>query len=859
MTDLRLALRLCFRHPLVSLAAIGSLALGIGANTAIFTVLNGSVLQPLPYADPGRLMVVWETRADNPRRAVAPANFLDWRLGAPAFSGLAAFDDFAATLTGYGEAQRVRAVSTSGNFFDVLGAQARLGRALVAEDDRPEAPRVAVLSDGLWHRLFGGSHDAIGKSIILNSIPHTIVGVLAPDFAMAMINGPEVWMTGDRGIPRSFPFPGDITAVRDSHIIAVIGRLAPGATRDQAQAQLTSVMTELSSRHPDTNAGLGANVRPLHEEIVGDIRPVILLIQIAVAVLLLIACANVAHLLLGQAAGRQAEISLRVAMGADRSRIVKQLLIETLTIAVPGGVAGLFLAMAGVRALVAVAPANLPRLSEIQIDATALGFTLVMTMLTSLVFGLGPAMQTARTSANDLAQVGLRVAGNRRVRRGQQALVIGELALAQVLLVGAGLLLMSFVHATRTDLGFASSDRVLAELNLVPDYLQVVGDTGLIDPSRKIRFINTVLDSVSGAPGVKAVAASFTAPLTGAPNRGIRIEGDAPFPPDNQPNADFQVISPDYFRTLGITLVAGRAFGAADRANTPAVVIVNQALVDKYFSGRDPIGRVLLFGGSKRHEIVGVVADARYRSVEREADPTFYLPLEQNDERWPFLAFTVWTDPSTSSGSPRPFDKLKVVPSEVEGRAASWGDGGAAATGAPATRTLRRGVATTAAAALLRSAIRAADAQQPISRLRSIEEILGDSMAARRFNTWIVGLFAATALLLAAIGTYGVMAFAVTSRTRELGVRAALGATPGDLIRMVLGQGLVLTLLAGAIGLSAAVALTRFMASMLFNVAPTDPLTFVLVGSVLGLVAMAATFVPARRAMRVDPVTALRE
>ena len=818
MTDLRLALRLCLRHPLLSLAAIGSLALGIGANTAIFTVLNGSVLQPLPYPDPGRLMVVWETRADNPRRAVAPANFLDWRQAAPAFSGLAAFDDFSATLTGFGEAQRVRAVSTSANFFEVLGAQARLGRVMVADDDRPGAARVAVLTDGLWHRLFGGSQDAIGTSIILNSIPHTIVGVLPPDFSMAMINAPEVWMTGDRGIPRSFPFPGDITSVRDSHIIAVIGRLAPGATRDQAQAQLTSVMTELSKRHPDTNAGLGANVRPLHEEIVGDIRPVILLIQIAVAVLLLIACANVAHLLLGQAAGRQAEIAMRVAMGADRSRIVKQLLVETMTIAVPGGIAGLLLAMAGVRALVAVAPANLPRLSEIQIDATALGFTLAMTLLTSLVFGLGPAMQTARTSANDLAQVGLRVAGNRRLRRGQQALVVGELALAQVLLVGAGLLLMSFVHATQTELGFASRDRVLAELNLVPDYLQVVGDTGLIDPSRKIRFINTVLDNVRGAPGVKGVAASFTVPLTGAPNRGIRIEGDPPFPPDNQPNADFQVVSQDFFRTLGITLIAGRGFSDADRAQAPAVVIVNQALVDKYFSGRDPLGRVLLFGGSKRHEIVGVVADSRYRSVELEPDPTFYLPLEQNDERWPFLAFTVWTEP------PR--------------------DGGAAAT--------------TAAAALLRSAVREADPQQPSSRVRSIEEILGDSMAARRFNTWIVGLFAGTALLLAAIGTYGVMAFAVTSRTRELGVRAALGATPGDLIRMVLGQGLLLTIFASAIGLAAAMALTRFMASMLFNVAPTDPLTFVVVGGVLGLVAMAATLVPARRAMRVNPVIALR-
>src|SRR5687768_13022493 len=829
MTDLRLALRLCFRHPLLSLAAIGSLALGIGANTAIFTVLNGSVLQPLPYSDPGNLMVVWETRADNPRRAVAPANFLDWRRSTTAFSGLAAFDDFSATLTGYGEAQRVRAASTSANFFDVLGVQARLGRVMVADDDRPGAPRVAVLTDGLWHRLFGGSPDAIGQTMILNSIPHTIVGVLPPDFAMEMVGDSEVWMTGDRGIPRSFPFPGDITTVRDSHIIAVIGRLAPGFSREQAHAQVTAVMTELASRHPDTNSGLGANVRPLHEEVVGDIRPVIVLMQLAVALLLLIACANVAHLLLGQAQGRQAEISLRFAMGADRSRIVRQLLVETLTIAIPGGIAGLALAVIGVRALIAVAPANLPRLGEIDIDGAALGFTILMTALTSLVFGLGPAMQTARMSANELSQVAQRVAGNRRIGRGQQALVIGELALAQVLLVGAGLLLVSFVHATRIDLGFAATDRVLVELNLVPAYLQTIGDQGLIDPSRKIRFINNVIETVRNGHGIKAVAASFTAPLTGAPNRGIRIEGDPPFPPDNQPNADFQVITPDYFRSLGITLVAGRNFSASDRANAPPVVIINQALVDTYFPGRDPIGRVLLFGGSKRHEIVGIAADARYRSVERAADPTFYLPLEQNDERWPFLAFTVWISPH-------------------DAKSASWGprtDGGTAAL--------------TAAAGLLRSAVRQADPNQPITRVRSIEEILGTSMAARRFNTWIVGLFAATALTLAAIGTYGVMAFAVASRTRELGVRAALGATPGDLITMVLRQGLLLTLLASAIGLSAAMALTRFMASMLFNVAPTDALTFALVAGVLALVAMAASFIPAIRAMKINPVTALRE
>ena len=814
MTDLRLALRLCLRHPLLSLAAIGSLALGIGANTAIFTVLNGSVLRPLPYADPGNLMVVWETRSDNPKRAVAPANFLDWRRETSSFSGLAAFDDFTATLTGIGEAQRIHAVSASGNFFEVLGVQAQIGRALTADDDRADAAKVAVLTDGLWHQLYGGSADALGKTIILNGMPHTIVGVLPRSFDMQMVAGGEVWMTGDRGIPRSFPFPGDLTTIRDSHIIAVVGRLANGSTRQQAQAQLTSVMSGLSQRYPSTNAGLGASVVPLHEEIVGDVRPLIVLLQIAVAVLLLIACANVAHLLLGQAATRQAEISMRYALGADRSRIIRQLLVETLTIAVPGGIAGLAIAIAGVRALILVAPRNLPRLAEITVDPTVLLVTLAMTLLTAIVFGLGPAMKTARASANDLGRIGQRVAGDRGVRRGHQALVVGELALAQALLVGAGLLLVSFVHATRIDLGFAQHDRVLAEVNLTPAYIQPLGKDGHIDPSKKVRFINTVLDRVRSAPGVRAVAASSTAPLTGAPNRGMRIEGDPVLPPDQQPNADFQLITPDYFHALGMTLVAGRAFTSADRADTPPVLVVNQALVDKYFGGRDPIGRVILFGFSKRHEIVGVVSNARYRSIEQPADPTFYLPLDQNDERWPFLAFTVATDGS-------------------EG-------------------------ATTAVSALLRSAVREADSQQPISRLRTIEEILSGSLSERRFNTWIVMLFAATALLLAGIGTYGVMAFAVTSRTRELGVRAALGATPADLIRLVLGQGLLLTLVASGIGLVAAVGLTRYMASLLFNVAPRDPATFALVAGVLALVAIAATLIPARRAMRVNPTEVLR-
>ena len=674
-------------------------------------------------------------------------------------------------------------------------------------------------------RTVNVADDRAGQSLILNDIPHTVVGVLPGSFAMPMTADAEIWISGDRGIPRSMPFPGDITAVRDSHIVSVIGRLAPSVSARQAQAQLTGVMVDLAARLPQSNAGLGVNVMPLHEEVVGNVRPLIVLLQTAVAVLLLIACANVAHLLLGQAAGRQAEMSLQVALGADRSRLVRQLLAETLLIAVPGGVGGLALAAIGVRALVALAPAGLPRLTEITLDPGVLAFTAGITLLTAVIFGLGPALQTARTSANHLAQVGQRIAGQRGVKRGHQAVVIAELALAQVLLVGAGLLLASFVQATQVDLGYATSDRVVAEANLAPEYVRTLDHTGRIDPAKKIRFINTVLDTLRDTPGVRAAAASFTAPLNGAPNRGIRIEGDPAPRPEDQPNADFQVVTADYFTTVGMTLVSGRPFGASDRADAPRVVIVNQALANKYLTGRNPVGQVLLFGGNDRHQIVGVVADARYRSVEQAADPTFYLPLEQNDERWPYIAFTIWTEGRRGGSST--FAKATADRSDPP--------------------------------ALLRAAIASADPRQPLSRVRTIEGILDQALAPRRFNTGLVGVFALTALLLASLGIYGVMSFAVATRTRELGVRAALGAGPGELVRLVLGQGLLLTAVAMGIGVSAAFLLTQFMASLLFNVAPRDPLTFAMVAGVLSAVAIAATLIPARRAMTIDPITALRD
>jgi putative ABC transport system permease protein len=811
------ALRLWLRQPVLATAAILSLALGIGANTAIFSVLNAVVLRPLPYPASERLVVAWETSADNPARWVAPANYLDWVREARAFESLAAFDGYAANLTGRGEPERLPAGGASGTFFDTLGVQAATGRTLMPADDEPGAPPVAVLTDGLAHRLFGGQTAALGQELTLEGRRHTVVGVLAPTFSMPMLPDVEIWLSSDRGIPRSFPFPGDITAVRDSHILYVVGRLAEGATRDGARQELASVMARLARTYPDTNGGLGATVIGLHEQVVGKVRPLVLMLQLTVALMMAIACANVANLLLGQATSRQAELATRVALGASRGRLVRQLLAETLVVAIPGGGLGLLLAVWGLQGLVALAPAGLPRLGEVAIDGPVLGFTLAVTLGTALVFGLGPALTSARRSMAAATVQGPRVAGTRSVQRWHRVMVVGELALAQVLLVGAALLVASFVAAQRVELGFMPEGRIAADLSLAPDRYMQRRPGGSADEFRvniepKRQLVEQVLARLLATPSVRAAGASFTAPMGGAPNRGITIEGQPVQPVSQEPAADFQVVTPDYFRALGMTLVRGRGFDGRDRADGQPVVIVNQAFADRLMAGRDPIGRALTFGGDRRHEIVGVVADARYRSVEQPADPTFYVPLEQNDERWPFLSFTAWSD------------------------------GDAAALGP-----------------IIREAVRAADPNQPVARVRTYDDILATSLAPRRFNTLLVGLFALTALLLAAIGTYGVMSYAVTARTREMGVRAALGASPWDLRRMVLGQGLSLSGVAVALGLCGAWLATRGMASMLFEVGPNDPWTLAAVAVALSSVAMAATWLPARRATRVEPMAALRE
>jgi predicted permease len=815
LSDLRLGARVFLRTPGTALAAVLSLGLGIGANTAIFSVLHAVVLNPLPVERADQLMVVWETTTDSSERWVAPANFVDWRRDSTSFGSLAAFDEYRPTMSAGAEPEVLRAVSASGTFFTTLGVGAAQGRVLLPRDDEPGAEAVAVLSHGLCQRVFGGAPDILGRRVILDNRAHTIVGVMAPDFESPLQSSAiDLWVNGDRGVPLTFPFRGDVTAVRDSHLISVIGRLKTGVSREVAQQELSALMAELSRRYPDTNAGLGVNVKSLHEQVVGGVRGLVALLQVAVGMMLLIACANVAHLLLGQAAGRHVEMSTRMALGANVGRLMRQLVAETLVIAVPGGVAGVLMAVWGLAALAAAGPASLPRLREISIDASVLGFTTVVTLLTVVVFGLGPSIYLVRHNASGQPQSPLRATGARSIRRWHHAIVVTELAIAHVLLIGAGLLLASFLAAQRVPLGFESEGRAAADLTLAAErYLRPISPSDpRTDPGPKQQFVARVLERLRAAPGVRAAAASFTSPLTGAPNRGIAIVGRPIQEPGLRDNADFQVITPEFFRTLGVTLIRGRDLSERDTANAPAVAVVNQAFVDKHFPGEEAIGRRIQFGNRREHEIVGIVADMRYRSVESPADPTFYVPMGQSTEGWPFMSFTAWSDAD------------------------------------PATTI-----------ALLRAAVREADPAQGILRARGYDEVLSTALSARRFNTWLVIAFAGAALVLAAVGTYGVMSYAVSVRTRELGLRAALGASPGDLLRLVLREGAWLTAAAVGIGIVGGLLMSGVTSAMLFEVTPRDARTFVAVATTLTAVALLATVVPARRALRVDPATALRD
>jgi predicted permease len=792
--DLRYGLRTMRRAPGFTAVAVLTLALGIGANTAIFSVVNAVLLRPLPYHDPARLVTVLH----DGWKPVAPANFLDWREQSRSFESIAAAQSWNLTMTGRDRPEQLNVLQTSAEMFHVLGVDAALGRTYGAGEDRPGHERVVVFSHRLWQRRFGGDPDVIGREVMLDGEPYTVVGVMPPDFQFA-----PFWAThAEAWLPLNL---GARVNDRRGQSLRVFARLKAGATREQAQAEMEAINRRLEEQHPRTNEGLTVSVDPLHEKVVGKSRPALLIILGAVGFVLLIACANVANLMLAKAASRRKEIAVRIALGAGRWRVIRQLLTESLMLSLAGGGAGLLLASWSNTALASFGPDTLPRVQTVGLDARVLVFTLGLSVLVGLLFGLAPALRSTKTDLTESLKDRARGSTpDRRRERVRQLLVVGEIALSLVLLVGGGLMMRSFLRLTSVDPGF--DPRGVLALT-VP----LAGPRYSTDEQRAA-FFQRLTGQAGSLPGVKSASAINHLPLGGDVwTFGFTLEGRPTPPRAEQPSAVYRVVRPDYFRTMGAALLKGRDFTERDGATAPGVVIVNEALARRHWPGEEPLGKRMTVGGDARpREVVGVVRDMKQGEWASAPKPEMYLPDSQADA------------PRSMTLVIRASSDLSEIEPQV--RREVW----------------------------------AIDKDLPVSKVTSMEEVVAESVGPQRFNTLLIGVFAAVALTLAAAGVYGVMSYAVAERTHEIGVRMALGARGRDVLGMVLRQGLVLTLLGLAIGLAGALALTRVMNSLLYEVSVTDPLVFGGVATALTLSALLACYVPARRATQVDPLLALR-
>ena len=798
--DLVYAIRTWLKSPVITAIALLAMALGIGANTAVFSIVNTILLRPLPYPDAERLVRIWESQPDLDKAPLAPGNFLDWKQHNQSFEQLAAFRSQSLNFTEGQEPERIRGARVSANFFSVLGLQPALGRSFTEEEDQPGNNRVLVLSDELWRRRFSADPNIINKTTLVNDQSYMIIGVM-PRGATFPTRQAEVFT------PNAFNDAEKKT--RRTRYIFGIGRLKPGVTVDQAQADMTAIASRLAEQYPATNSKARIKLVPLKEEVIGNVQPLLIILIGAVVCVLLIACANIANLLLSRALTRQKEVAIRNALGASRWRIIRQMLTESILLSLVGGALGLLLAFAIIYLLLYLKPASIPRLTEIYLDARSLAFTFSLSLLTGVLFGLFPALRASTPDLEESLKEGSnRQSSGRSHQRLRSLLVVSEVALSLLLLVVSGLLIKSFVRLNDVDLGFDQSNLLTMEIALPGSKYP--------DGSSQVTFFQQALENLKALPNVQHVGAISDLPLLGGNSTVFQVEG-RPMDQGEKPLTEFRLISSDYFRAMSIQLLRGRYFNGSDHKTAPGVVIINETLAKRFFPGEDAIGkRIGLSNPVDWREIVGIARDVRDYGPDIEPTPQSYIPMVQNapdylDATSSGMALLVRTDR----------DPKSLIP-------------------------------------MVREQVRSLDRSQPIQNLKTMEERFGESVAQRRFNMLVLSMFAGLSLVLAAVGVYGVISYSVTQRTHEFGVRMALGAQPRDVSRLVLKHVLKLTAGGIVLGLAGAFAVSRTLSSFLYGVTATDPTVLIATSLLMAAIALLASYYPARKATKVDPLIALR-
>ena len=799
--DLKFALRGLLKHPAFTAIAVVTLALGIGGSTSIFTVVNAALLRGLPYKSPDRLYHIWEQtpKQEFPKREFSYPDYQDYQQN-NVFEGLAAYSGGGAILSGQGDPESLNATRVNAAFFSVLGVDPLLGRTFQNGEDNQGGPKVTVLTYALWQRRFGADPNIVGRNLTLNGDSYTVIGVLPASFQFAL-------RPADLFLPYQ-PTQNQLTR-RFMHGTNLIGRLKSDKTANDAQSELNLIAGRIEQQFNDSHAGVKVSVVPLQEEIIGNVRPILLVLLGAVGFVLLIACANVASLLLTRSLARQKEVAIRSALGASRWRVIRQLLTESMLLSLAGGLAGLLIAFWGVPALVAVLPQSqlnaMPFLKSLNIDASILAFSFGLSVLTGLIFGLAPALQSSKLDLNEALKEGGRQTSAGSGHRLRSAMVVSEIALAVVLLIGAGLMMKSLLRLLQTNIGF-QTENLLTMTVIAPP-------TKYTDVNQQVNFHDQLRQRVQALPGVASVGTVNILPVNSGNTTRFFIDGDPIPAPGKETEANIRVVSQDYFKTLGVPLLAGRMFDEHDTPDKPGVVIIGKTIADRMFAGRDPVGRLLKYSSIQGQGdlIVGVVGDVKITGIDEALRPVLYYPFRQNSSTFANLVARTNTDP-------------------------------------------------TALAAAIRGEVRSLEPDAAILNMRTMDEMIAQTPASfmRRFPALVISIFAGIALLLASIGIYGVVSYSVSQQTHYIGVRMALGASPSDILKMILKQGLLLALLGVGIGVGAAFGLMRLLRTLLYQVSATDVSTFAIVTGTLFAVALLACFLPARRATKVDPLVALR-